>query len=135
MKYKRKEIAQRRAYLVSLFFSFFPYLFLFKPQNLEPFTITQTMGAKRTLRSSSSKAVEPLTPKINRPLLGGDENPSIEEQWIIPPFFEDYLFDKSFDWDFVPCSSDPLYMECGELDDMLTMDLDLKHIPQLGTCR
>ena len=97
--------------------------------------ITQTMGAKRTLRSSSSKAIKPLTPKINRQLLGGDENTSTKEQWIISPFFEDYLFDKSFDCDSIPCSLDPLYMECKELDDLLTMDLDLKHIPQLGTCK
>ena len=95
----------------------------------------QTMGAKRTLKSSSSKAIKPSTPKINRPLLGGDENPSTKEQWIIPPFFENYLFDKSFDQDFVPYSSNPLQPECGELDGLLTMDSDLKHIPQLGTCR
>ena len=97
--------------------------------------ITQTMGAKRTLRSSSSKAIKPLTPKINRQLLRGDENTSTKEQCIISPFFEDYLFDKSFDCDSIPCYSDPLYMECKELDDLLTMDLDLKHIPLLGTCK
>jgi len=45
------------------------------------------------------------------------------------------MFEKCFDWDFFPYSSNPLYPECGELDDLLTMDLDLKHIPQLGTCR
>ena len=82
------------------------------------------MGVKRSLRSRSSKIIEPLTPKINRPLLGGEENPPTEEQWIIPPFFEDYLFDKSFDWEPVPCSADPPYTACGETDDLLTMDLE-----------
>ena len=93
------------------------------------------MGVKCNLRSRSSNIIEPLTPKINRPLLGGEENPFIEEQWIIPPFFEDYLFDKSFDWEPIPCSADPPYTACGETDDLLTMDLELNHIPQLGTCR
>ena len=55
------------------------------------------MGVKHNLKSSSLMIIEPSTPKINRPLLGGEENPSTKEQWIIPPFFEDYLFDKSFD--------------------------------------
>ena len=64
------------------------------------------MHVKCSLRSSSLKITEPLTPKINRPLLGGKENPSIEEQQIIPPFFEKNLFDKSFDWDSVPCFLD-----------------------------
>ena len=68
-------------------------------------------------------------------MLGGDENPSTEEQWIIPFFFEDYLFDKILDWDSIPCSEDPPYTACGELDDLLTMDLDLKHIPRLDTCK
>lgn len=93
------------------------------------------MGAKRTLRSSTSKVVEPSAPKISRPLVGGDENPSTEEQWIIPPFFEAYQFDKSFDWDSVHCSLNPSYTACGEPDDLLTMDLDQKHIPRLGTCK
>ena len=43
------------------------------------------MGAKHTLRSSSSKVVEPSTLMINSPLQGRDESPSTEEQWIIPP--------------------------------------------------
>ena len=55
------------------------------------------MGVKRGLRSSSAKFSETSPSKSNKPLLGGDENPYIEEQWIIPPFFEDYLFDKSLD--------------------------------------
>ena len=93
------------------------------------------MGVKRGLRSSFVKFSEPSSSKINRPLLKGDENPSIEEQWIIPPFFEDYLFDKNLDWDSVPCFEDPLYIACIELDDLLTMDQDLKHIPRLGTCK
>ena len=93
------------------------------------------MGVKRGLRFSSAKFLEPSSSKINRPLLGGDENPSIEKKWIIPPFFEDYLFEKSFDWDSVPCFEDPPYRAYGEPDDLLTMDLDLKHIPRLGTFR
>ena len=52
-------------------------------------SLHSSMGAKHTLRSSSLKVVEASTPKINRPSLGGNENPSIEEQWIVPPFFED----------------------------------------------
>ena len=93
------------------------------------------MGLKRALRSSFAKFSEPSPSKITRPLLGGggDENPSTEEQWIISPFFEDYLFDKSIDWDSAPCSEDPPYIACGVLDDLLTMDLDLKHIPRLST--
>ena len=81
-----------------LFFSFFPYLFFFffnpKPKTL---LTDQTMGVERGLRSSSAKFAKSSASKGNKPLLGGDENPSIEEQWIIPPFFEDYLFDKSLD--------------------------------------
>ena len=57
----------------------------------------KTMGVKHNLKSSSLMIIEPSTSKINRPLLGGEENPSTKEQWIIPPFFEDYLFGKSFD--------------------------------------
>ena len=45
-----------------------------------------------------------------------------------------YLFDKSFDWDSIPCSSDPPDTAYGKLDDLLTIDLDLKHIPWLDTC-
>lgn len=93
------------------------------------------MGVKRSLRSSSSKATEPSTLKSNRPLLGGEESPPIEEKWIIPPFFEDYLFDKSFDWEFVSCSTNPLYTACGEPNDLLTTDVELKHIPRLDTCK
>ena len=81
------------------------------------------------------KIFRTLPSKVNKPLLGGDENPSTEEQWIILPFFEDYMFDKSLDWDLVPCSEDSPYTTCREPDDLLTMDLDLKHIPRLGTYR
>ena len=56
-------------------------------------------------------------------------------KWIIPPFFKDYLFDKSLDRDSAPSSEDPPNMACREFDDLLTMDLELKHIPRLGTCR
>ena len=73
--------------------------------------------------------------KTNRPQLGGEENPSTKEQWIIPLFFEDYLFNKIFDWESIPCSADPLYTACREPDDLLTMNLELNHIPRLGTCR
>ena len=97
--------------------------------------IDQIMGVKRGLWSSSTKFAEPSASKGNKPLLGRDENPSIEEQWIIPPFFEDYLFYKSLDWDSTPCSEDPPYTACGEPDDLLTMDLELKHIPRLSTCK
>ena len=76
-----------------------------------------------------------LLQKGNNPVLGGDENSSIEEQWIIFPFFEDYLFDKSLDWDLTSCSEDPPYTACGEPDDLLTMNLELKHTPRLSTCR
>ena len=93
------------------------------------------MGVKRGLQSSSAKFAEPSAPKGNKPLLGGDENPSKEEQWIIPLFFEDYLFNKSLNWDSSPYSEDPPYTACGEPDDLLTMDLELKHIPRLGTCK
>ena len=82
----------------------------------------QIIGVKRGLKSSFAKFAKPSTPKGNKPLLGGDENPSIEEQWIIPPFFEDYLHDKSLKWDSAPCYKDPPYTACGEPDDLLTMD-------------
>ena len=75
------------------------------------------------LRSSSTKFLEPSASKGNKPFLEGDENPSIEEQWIIPPFFEDYLFDKSLDWDSAPYSEDPLCTACGKPNDPLTMDM------------
>ena len=88
------------------------------------------MGVKRGFRSSFDKFTKPSPSKSSKPLLGGDENPSIEEQWIIPP-----VFDKSLDWDLVPCSEDPPYTACGEPDDLLTTDMELKHIPRLGTCR
>ena len=42
------------------------------------------MGVKRGLKSSSIEFAEPTPSKSNKPLLGGDKNPSIEEQWIIP---------------------------------------------------
>ena len=90
---------------------------------------TKLIGVKCNLRFSSSKATKPSTPKTNRPLLRGEENPSTKEQCIIPPFFEDYLFDKSFDREFVPWFVEPPYTVYGELDDLLTMDLDLKHVP------
>ena len=93
------------------------------------------MGVKCNLRSSSLKIMEPPTPKMNMPLLGGEKNPSTNEQWIIPPFFKENQFYKSFDWESISCFADPLYIACGELDDLLTMDLDLKHIHRLGTCR
>lgn len=93
------------------------------------------MGVKRSLKSSFLKITDPSTPKINRPLLGGEENPSNEEQWIIPPFFKDYMFNKSFDWESVPCYSGPPYIAFEEPDDLLTKDLELKHIPRLDTCR
>ena len=92
------------------------------------------MGVKRSLRSSFAKFAESSASKGNKPLLGGDENPSIEEQWIIPSFFEDYLLDKSLDWNSTPCSEDLPYTVCKEPNDLLTMDLELKHIPRLGTC-
>ena len=93
------------------------------------------MGVKRGLRSNFAKFSEPSPSKINRLLLGGDENPFTKEQWIIPSIFEDYLFDKILNWDSVSCSKDPPYTVCGEPDDLLTMDLDLKPIPRLDTCR
>ena len=83
------------------------------------------MDVKRGLRSSSTKFSKPTPSKSNKLLLGGDENPSIEEQWIIPPFFKDYLFDKSLDWDSTPYFGDHSYMACREPDDLSTMDLEL----------
>ena len=71
------------------------------------------MGFKRTLRSTSSKITKALTPKIGRQLLGGEENPSVKEQWIIPSFFGDNLFDKSFAWESLPYPMEPPYMACG----------------------
>ena len=93
------------------------------------------MGVKHGLRSSSAKFSKPFASKGNKPLLRGDENPSIEEQWIFPPFFEDYLFDKKSQLGLTPYSEDPPYTACREPNDLLTMDLELKHIPRLGTCR
>ena len=93
------------------------------------------MGVKRGLQSSFAKFAESFALKGNKPLLGGDESLSIEEQWITPSFFEDYLFDKSLDWNLIRCFEDPPYTACGEPDDLLTMDLELKHIPRLSTCR
>ena len=130
-KYKRKN-----KYFLP-YFSPFSLIFFFSFFNSKPKTLLtdQTMGVKHDLRSSSAKFVESSASKGNKPLLGGDENPSIEEQWIVPPFFEDYLFDKSLDWDSTPYSENPPYTTCGELDDLLTMDLELKYIPRLGTCK
>ena len=48
---------------------------------------------------------------------------------------EDYLFDKSLDWDLALCFEEPPYTAYGIPDDLLTIDLELKHIPRLGTCR
>lgn len=93
------------------------------------------MGSKLALRSYSSKIIETTNPMINRPLLGGDENPLVEEHWVIPYFLGDNLFDESFDWESLPYSKDPTYIACGEPDDLLIIDLDLKHIPWLGTYR
>jgi len=93
------------------------------------------MGVKHSLRSSSAKFAESSTSNGNKPLLGRDENPFIEEQWIIPSFFEDCLFDKSLDWNSTPYFEDPPYTSCREPDGLLTTDLELKHIPRLGTCR
>ena len=64
------------------------------------------MGVKRSLRFSSAKVAESSASKGNKPLLGGDENPSIEEQWIIPSFFEDCLLDIILDWNSTPCFED-----------------------------
>ena len=127
--YKRK-----RKYFPSLFLSFSFIFFFFnpKPRNLLKH---QIMGVKHGLRSSSAKFLEPTPSKSSKPLLGGDENPLIEEQWIILPFFKNYLFDKSHDWDSTPCSEDPPYTTCGEPDDLLTMDLESKHVPRLSTCK
>ena len=57
------------------------------------------------------------------------------EQWVIPSYLGDNLFYESFDWESLLCSADPLYTACGEANDLLTLDLDLKHVPRLGTCR
>lgn len=84
---------------VFLFFVF-PYLLPFQTQISEFLISIKLMGVKCSLRSNTSKS--------NRPLLGGEENPSTKEKWIIPPFFEDYLFNKSFDWESIPCSANPL---------------------------
>ena len=94
-----------------------------------------SMGVKRALRSSSSKFFETSNPKTNKPLLGGNENTSIEERWVIPSFLRDNLFDESFDWESLPYSADPPYTGCRGPGDLLTIDLDLKHVPRLGTCR
>ena len=126
----------KERYFPSLFLSF-SLIFFFFFFNPKPGILFkhQIIGVKHGLRSSSTRFSESTPSKSNKPLLGGDENPSIEEQWIIPPFFEDYLFDKSPDWDSAHCSEDLPYTACGELEDILTMDLELKHIPRLGTCR
>ena len=117
------------------FSHFLLILFFFEPKSQNFSQAQKTIGVKFNLRSSFLKIMDPSTPKFNRPLLGGEENPSTKEQWIIPPFFEDYMFDKSFDWEFVPCYVGPPYTACEELDDLLTKDLELKCIPRLETCR
>ena len=102
-KYKRKrKIFPFLIFLFSLivFFSFFNP----KPRILFKH---QIISVKHGLRSSSTKFVEPSPSKSSKPLLGGDESIFIEEQWTIPPFFENYLFDKSLDWDLAPCSERP----------------------------
>ena len=130
-KYKRK----RKIFPFLIFlFSFIFFFSFFNPKHKILFK-HQIMGVKHGFRSSFDKFAEPSPSKSSKPLLGGDENPSIEEQWIIPPFFEDYLFNKSLDWDLVPCSEHSPYTACEEPNDLLTMDLELKHIPRLGTCR
>ena len=132
-KYKRK-----RKIFLFLFLSFsliFFFLFIFFFINLKPRILPkhQIMGVKRGLGSSFTKFVEPTPSKSNKPLLEGDKNPSIEEQWIIPPFFEDYLFDKSLNWDLALCSKDPPYTVCQEPNDLLIIDMELKHIPSKST--
>ena len=59
------------------FFFFFPFFYQ-KPRILFK---DQIMGIKCGLRSSSIKFGEPSSLKSSKPLLGGDANPSIEEQW------------------------------------------------------
>lgn len=51
-----------------------------------------------------------------------------------PSRFEDYLFDNGFDWKSIPCSADPPSTACGVPIVILTIDLDLKHIPWLDIC-
>ena len=79
------------------YFSLFPLIFFFLSPKPRILFEHQIMCVKRGLRSSSTKFSELAPSKSNKPLLGGDENPYIEEQWIISPFFEDYLFDKNLD--------------------------------------
>ena len=101
-KYKRKRN-------ISLpYFSHFSIISFFNPKSIILLRY-QIMGVKHGLRSSFAKFSEPSPSKSSKPLLGGNENLSIEEQWIIPFFFEVYLFDKSLDCDLTPCSEDPLH--------------------------
>ena len=86
------------------------------------------MGAKRTIRSNSSKVVEPSTPKINRPLMGGDEILQPMSSGSFPLSLKTTCLIKVL-IGTVPYTLDLPYMACGELGDLLTMDLDLKHIP------
>ena len=52
------------------------------------------MAPRKSLCSSSFKVSEDLaTLKGNKTLLGGSENPSPPESWVVPAFFEDYMFD------------------------------------------
>lgn len=57
-------------------------------QTLEFSRSTKTIHVKCSLKSSSLKIIEPSTLKINRPLLGGEENLLTKEHWIIPLFFQ-----------------------------------------------
>ena len=130
-KYKRK----RKIFPFLIFlFSFIFFFSFFDPKPRILFK-HQIMGVKCDLRSSSTKFVEPSSLKSSKPFLRGDENPSVEKQCIIPHFFKDYLFEKSLNRDLTPYSESPPYTACGEPYDLLTMDLELKHIPRLGTCR
>lgn len=61
----------------------------FSTLNPNSHRIDFSIGSKLTLISYSSKIIETLNPKINRPLLGGDENPSVEEHWVIPSFLRE----------------------------------------------
>ena len=127
-------IKGRNYFSLPIFLIFFLSSSFPKP-NLRIFTRTKLMGVKCNLRSSSSKVMKPSTPKTNRPLLGGEEKLSTMEQWIIPSLFEDYMFNKSLDWGPFPFSVDPPYTACEEPDDLLIMDLEVKHVPRLDTCK
>lgn len=78
--------------------------------------------------------LKPQIPKAIYHCLVGMKT-SIEVHWVIPSFLEDNLSNKSFDWESFPHSEEPPYTACGEPEDLLSINLDLKHIPMLGTCR